>query len=176
MEKLRKVTFGELAEIADTHIETIRGHIKRGVLPFENQRGWARFDAIEVLYIASYYKALRLVKHHSMAHRTAEFISDSFENFAKRPPHEIKRSGQLEGQYLILYFIPNEGDLPFVKHEWCNGLEHLQSSLKHYVERTSYHEAAAFSVVNTGTISDWVIDRLFDLQGIEGDAAQGAKK
>lgn len=182
MEKLRKVTFGELAEIADTSAETIRARIKRGDLHVQKSRGWARFDAIQVLYIASYCKAINLLGNSEMATQTASFIAESCLNFVSRPPFSLKRTGQIADAFLVFRFaewdpVPGVDVPPVLQMKYYQGREALLDALEWYTDfSTASADSASFHVINTGPIADWILDRLFDLQGIDGDEALGAKK
>lgn len=176
MADLRKMTMGELAEIADIPKETARSRLK-GSLGFVNNYGWARFEVPMTVRVAVHAQALRFYGQPDIAFKVADFVGGSLENLSEVPPHILKRKGTLKDNFLILrqtYAPPYPLPIPAIWSEtWCKSTDEALRMLGVFA-RESYLgvEGAGFFVVNVGTLTDWALDRIFDLQGIEGSEAK----
>lgn len=168
MADLRKMTMGEIAEIADIPKETARMRLKGHLGFVANSYGWARFDVPSTVRVAVHAQALRLSGIADVAVQTADFVADSLYNLTARPPHTIMRKGMLEGHSLIFrHAVPG-----LWKHHWSQSQDQALHDLGRHVADTGYAvEAAGFYFLNLGTLTDWALDRIFDLQGIDGNAA-----
>lgn len=175
MADLRKMTMGEVAEIADIPKETARSRLK-GSLGFVNTYGWARFDVAMTARVAVHAQALRFYGQPEIAFNVADFVGGSLENISEIPPHVLKRKGMLKDNFLIFrqtyappYPLPIK---PIWSQEWCKSKDEALRMLGVFA-RESYLgvEGAGFFVVNVGTLTDWALDRVFDLQGIDGSEA-----
>jgi hypothetical protein len=58
---------------------------------------------------------------------------------------------------------------------WYQGQEEALRELGAYVFETRELEAAGFYFLNVATITDWALDRVFDLQEIVGNEAEVPK-
>jgi hypothetical protein len=176
MAELRKMTMGELAEIADIPKETARSRLK-GSLGFVNTYGWARFDVPTTAHFAVHAQALRFYGQPDIALKVANFVGESLEGLSEIPPNILKRKGMLKDNFLILrqtYAPPHPMPIPAMWSEtWCKSTDEALRMLGAFA-RDSYLgiEGAGFFVVNVGTLTDWALDRIFDLQGIDGSEAK----
>ena len=167
MAELRKMTMGEIAEIADIPKETARSRLK-GSLGFVSSYGWARFDAAMTARVATHAQALRLFGPPEIAFKIADFIGESLENFSQIPPHVLKRKGTLADNFLLF----RQTQPPYWSEHWCKSQDEALHMLGVFA-RKSYLglEGSGFLVVNVGTLTDWALHRIFDLQGIAGNEA-----
>jgi DNA-binding transcriptional MerR regulator len=166
MTKLRKMTIGEVAEIAATPRDTLRGWINRGTVTYEKNPGWMRFSALDVIEIAAYARAMRVLDHDAKARHVAIFLRESFENFAAPPHRKFRRAGQMADQVLIFRRNALTGLLDY---RYFFGADVVDHQLGVYRADTAEVDWASFEVVNLATIADWVMDRIFDCQEIDGD-------
>ena len=171
MAELRKMTMGEIAEIAGVPKETLRSRINRGVIEARKSPGWARFDLPSTMQIVIHAEMMRRIEVEEIALKVAEFVADSFANFCKYPPHRIKRKGQLKECYLFF----RRYDHGHWSRHWANGQDEALFELGRYVADTSVLEAAGFYFLNVETLADWAMDRIFDLQEIAGNEAEVPK-
>lgn len=171
MEELRKMTMGEIAEIADLPKETARARLKTALGGIKNSYGWARFDMPSTLRIAVHAEMMRRTGIGQIALRTADFVAGSYHNFAVTPPHTIRRKGQLEGSYLVFRQWAEGGDI--WNGTWCPTQKEALNLAGAYIFDSSLcMEAAGFYFLNVSTVADWALDRIFDLQGIDGNEAK----
>lgn len=171
MAEIRKLTMGELAEIAGLPKETLRSRINRGVTEARKAPGWARFDLPSTMQVAVHSEMMRRIGVDEIAFKTAEFVSESIANFCNYPPRRIKRRGQLNECYLFFRRYDHGAWTMF----WVQGQKEALHELGGYVFETSELEASGFYFLNVSTITDWALDRVFDLQGIEGNEAEVPK-
>lgn len=101
MAEFRKMTMGEVAEVAGLPKETLRARINRGVVEARKSPGWARFNLPSVVKICVHAEMMRRVGIEEVAIKAADFISESVHDFCKRPPYRIKRQGLIDGNYLF---------------------------------------------------------------------------
>lgn len=168
MQQFRKMTMGEVAEIAGDPKETIRARMNRGLAAHKKTLGWARLDVPSTVHIAVHAEMLRRSSNHDIALKTSNFIADSIADFLRYPPYLLKRSGQFKGSYLIFRCT---GDGFWTQH-WCQTEEDALQMVGRYIADTEFVDASAFYFVNVSTLADWALDRIFDLQGIEGNQAE----
>ena len=167
MTELRKMTMGEVAEIAGDPKETIRARINRGVHVQKKVPGWARFDVPATMQIAIHAEMTRRIGVDEICMEVANFVADSLANFCNLPPYELRRVGQLAENYLL--FRRHESGL--WTHFWCRDQSHALRTIGEYIGESALSEAAGFYFLNVGTVTDWAMDRIFDLQGISENVA-----
>lgn len=168
MAKFRKMTMGEVSETAGDPKETIRSRINRGVGEAQKSPGWARFDVPSTVQIAVHAELMRRTDgNHEIALQTANFIAESLADYLNVPPRTLSRTGQLSGNYL-LFRRHDSGLWTYFSAQTRKDATRL---LGEYLFESDLREAGAFYTVNVGTFTDWALDRVFDLQGIEGDEA-----
>lgn len=169
MEKFRKMTMGEVAEVAGEPKETIRARINRGVAPAQRAPGWARFDVPSTVQIAVHAELMRRTEgNHQIALQTADFAAESLANSLNGPRKTIARTGHLKGHYLLF----RRHDSGLWSRFWADGERNAARLIGEYLAETVEREAGGFYVANVGTFADWALDRIFDLQGITGEEAQ----
>ena len=158
---------GEIAEIADIPKETARSRLK-GSMGFVNTYGWARFDVSMTARVAVHAQAVRLSWPPEIALKVANWIGDSLQNISDVPPHVLKRKGTVKNNFIIY----RQTCPPFWSEQWCKSREEGLRMLGVFAGESFLEvEAAGFIFVNVGTLTDWALDRVFDLQGIDGNEA-----
>jgi hypothetical protein len=162
---------GEVAEIAGDAKETIRARINRGLAPQQKSPGWARLDVPSTVQIAVHAEMLRRTANHEIALKTADFVGDSIANVCNYPPHLVRRKGQLGGSYLLFRSISHG----IWTERWCGSQDDALHMVGSHIADSQYLEAAGFYFLNISTLADWALDRVFDLQGIEGNQAEAPK-
>lgn len=168
MATLRKMTMGEVAEVAGLPKETLRSRINRGVSEARKSPGWARFDLPEVMQIAVHAEIMRRVGVEQIAMQAAIFVAESIENFCKYPPHRLKRRGQLGASYLI-FRRADHGDWMM---SWLKDQDQALDMVGAYIFHTEELKLSGFYFMNASTVADWAMDRVFDLQEIDGDEGE----
>lgn len=163
---------GEIAEVAGDPKETIRSRLNRGVSDHRKTTGWARFDVPNTLNVAVHAEMMRRVGIEQVAIKTANFVAESIQNYLSCPPHSIRRSGQLGTCYLV---FRRSDDIDFWSMHWCKDNDEALLKVGQYMADSSIVEGAAFLTVNAGTIADWALDRIFDLQEIDGNTAEASQ-
>ena len=171
MAELRKMTMGEVAEIAGDPKETIRARMNRGIAPQEKTYGWARLGVASTVHLAVHAELLRRTTNHQIALDGANFIAESLANLFRYTPDMIKRKGMLDGNYLIFRCIY----AGIWTNHWCRSQDEALHELGSHVFDSQHLDAAGFYFLNVSTLTDWAMDRIFDLQGIEGNAAEAPK-
>src|SRR5690606_27001235 len=97
------------------------------------------------------------------------FVADGFENFCNYPPRRLKRKGQIAGSFLFFQRSP-EGGLWSMR--WLKSEDDALFAVGQYMANTSLLDLSGFYVLNIGTVTDWAMDRIFDLQEIAGNEAE----
>ncbi len=120
---------------------------------------------------------MRFYGQPDIALKAANFVGDSLENLSKTPPKILKRKGMLKDNFLILrqtFAPPHPLRIPAIWSEtWCKSTDEALHMLGVFAHESYLGvEGAGFFVVNVGTLTDWALDRIFDLQGIEGSEAK----
>lgn len=168
MAELRKMTMGEVSEVADVPKETLRSRIKGGVGEQRTTYGWARFDLPSTIHLAIHAEMLRRTGLNEIAVQAANFVAEGLTNFCNHPPFVIRRKGQLANAFLIF----RRHDSGYWHMLWADGAEQAARYASGYIKETEVLEAAGFYFLNVGTLTDWALDRVFDLQGIDGNEAK----
>lgn len=168
MAEIRKMTMGEIAELAGLPKETLRSRINRGVIEARKAPGWARFDLPTTMQIVVHAEMMRRIEVEQIAFKVAEFVSESVANFCNYPPRRIARRGQFQECYLF-FRRHDHGDWTML---WVQGQKEALHELGGYVFETSDLEASGFYFLNVSTVADWALDRIFDLQEITGNHAE----
>ena len=169
MAELRKMTMGEVAEVAGDPKETIRTRMNRFLGEREKAPGWARLDVPSTVQIAVQAEVLRMTGAQGIALLAANFAAESIANFLNYPPHTIKRKGQLAGNHLI--FRRSAIDPTQWKEHWCKSDEEAARMAGEFIAATAETTWGGFYFLNVSTVTDWAIDRIFDLQEIDGNVA-----
>lgn len=169
MADVRKMTMGEICEIADIPKETGRTRMK-GLRWLGEVKGWARFDLPSTVRVAVHAEVMRQTGSSDVSVQAADFAAESLQNFINTPPFMISRKG-IMGESTLL-FRRSGIDSTSWRMTWCRSTDQALNELgSATADSINYHGLASFLFVNVGTVTDWAIDRIFDLQGISGNEA-----
>lgn len=167
------MTMGEVAEIAGDPKETIRARINRGLARQQKTPGWARIDVPSTVEIAVHAELLRLSVDHEIAFKAANYVRDCMKDAYNFPVLPVKRKGQLKGACLIFRRSGIDPSVWTYTH-YLTQDDALYGLGQHYGDTTETL-FAGFFFLNVSTLTDWAMDRIFDLQGIDGNEARAPK-
>ena len=169
MADLRKITMGEIAQVADIPKETARQRLKGPLDAADKSFGWGRYDIFTAVMLSVHAQTLRLCGIQKIAADAAHFAADSVYNLTQHPPHTVKRTGMLAGHYLIFMQTPQG----FWSYIWAKNDDDAAYQVGEKLSLTNVGcvETAGFFSLNIGTVTDWALDRIFDIQDIGGAEA-----
>ena len=170
MEQIKRMTIGEIAEVAGTPRPTVKDWVKRWEDdPFDHLAGrsWRRFDLGSTVRVIVQAEALKICGNAAIASRVGFYTGECILDF-QGERQSVRRNGLLAGVYLVVTRTSSGG----YHHAPALNEAQLQHWLETAVELSSEAAAAGFQVFNVGTLADVALGRVFDFQGISGEEAR----